>query len=77
LVAEHEDFGVLGDLAHPMQPSELDDATDKAIEEAEGHGPAGSPPRSWLVKPRIRLLDPSRPLFACSDWWSLGEKLTR
>ncbi len=58
-MAENEDFGVLGDLAHPMQPSEPDGATDKAIEEAECHGPAGSPPRSWLVKPKIRLLDPS------------------
>ena len=59
MVAEYEDLGVLGDLAHPMQPSELDDAADKAVEEAESHGPAGSPPRSWLVNPRIRLLDPS------------------
>jgi hypothetical protein len=59
LVSEHEDLGILGDVAHPMQPSGLDDATDKAIEEAEGHDSAGSPPRSWLVKPKIRLLDPS------------------
>jgi hypothetical protein len=42
-----------------VDAKELDHATDQAIEEAEGHGPAGSPPRSWLVKPRIRLLDPS------------------
>ena len=46
LLAERQDLGVLGDLAHPMQPSELDDATDKAIEEAECHGPAELPPNS-------------------------------
>ena len=60
LVAEHEDLGVLGDLVHPMQPSELDDTADKAVEEAKRHGPAGFPLRSWLVKSRIRLLDPLR-----------------
>jgi len=32
---------------------------DEAIEDGEGHGPAGSPLRARLVKPRIGLLDPS------------------
>ena len=59
LVAKHQDLSVLGDVVHPMQPSELNEATDQAVEEGEGHGPAGSLPRSLLVKPLIRLLVPS------------------
>jgi hypothetical protein len=38
---------------------ELDGATDQAIEEAEGHGVAGSRFRSCMIKPTIALLDPT------------------
>ena len=35
LVAQHEDLGVLGDGVHPVDPDQLDDASDQAVEEAE------------------------------------------
>ena len=58
LVAEHRISASLASRPSGA-PEELKEATDQAVEEAEGHGPAGSLPRSWLVKLRIRLLDPS------------------
>ena len=64
LVAEHQDLGIFGDGVHPVDPHELDDATDQAVEEAERHGPAASPRRSWLVKLRTGVVGP----FGRSIW---------
>jgi hypothetical protein len=60
LLTKHQDLRILGDGVHVVDPKELDDATDQAIEEAERHGVAGSRFRSCLVKLTIGLLDPSR-----------------
>ena len=47
-MAEHEDLGVLGDVVHPMDAHELDDAADQAVEEAERHGwQDRRPDRAW------------------------------
>ena len=38
LQAQHKDFSVFGDRVHPMDPGQLDNASDKSVEEAERHG---------------------------------------
>jgi hypothetical protein len=43
-----------------VDAQDLDNATDYAVEEAERHGVAKLPFRSWLVKLRIGLSDLSR-----------------
>ncbi len=53
LVAQHEDLRVLGDVVHPVDPDQLDDASDESVEEAEGHGAGASSSASCLVKPVI------------------------
>ena len=59
LVAQHEDLCVLGEGVHPVDPEHLDDASDQAVEEAEGHGAgASSSGASFLVKPRDRANGP-------------------
>jgi hypothetical protein len=65
LVAKHEDLGVLGGAVHAMDPKQFGHAADQAVQEAERHGPGASPSRSWLVKPKIGWLDPSR---SASSW---------
>jgi hypothetical protein len=61
LLAEQVDPGVLGEGVHVVDAQDLDNATNHAVEEeAERPGVAGSPFRSWLVKPRNELLDLSR-----------------
>ena len=50
LLAEHQDLGILGGGVHPVDAHEVDDTTDQAVEEAEGHEAAASPARSSLVK---------------------------
>ena len=58
-MAQYQDLGVLGDAVSAMKGQGLDDATNKAVEEAERHGRSGSLLGSWLVKLAIALLDPS------------------
>jgi len=58
-VAQHQDLCVLGDGVHVVDRRDLEDATDQAIEKAEGDGSAGSLLESCQVKPGIVLLDPS------------------
>jgi hypothetical protein len=50
LVAQHEDFGVLGDGVHPVDPAQLQDVSDEAVEEAERHWAGASSSASSLVK---------------------------
>ena len=50
LLAQHEDLRVLGDVVHPVDPDQLDDASDESVEEAEGHGAEASFSASLLVK---------------------------
>jgi hypothetical protein len=59
-VAQHQDLCVFGDGVPVVEGHDLYDATDQAVEEAEGRGSAGSLLQSWLVKLGIALLDPSR-----------------
>lgn len=59
LPATYQDLRILGDGVHVVDGKELDGATDQAIEEAEGHGVAGSRFRSCMIKPTIALLDPT------------------
>lgn len=58
-MAQHQDLCVLGHGVHAVDGQCLYDLTDETVEEAERHGPAGSPLGSWLVKPAIALSDPS------------------
>ncbi len=55
LVTHHQDLGVLGDGVHAVHRQDLDDATNKTVEEAERHGSARSLLGSFLVKLGIAL----------------------
>jgi hypothetical protein len=44
---------VLGHGVHPVDPDELDDASDESVEEAERHRAGVSSSASSLVKPVI------------------------
>jgi hypothetical protein len=59
LLTENEDLGVLVDGVHPVDPGELDQATEQTVQERERHGAGSSPDRSCLVKPGITFLDPT------------------
>jgi hypothetical protein len=53
LVAQHQDLRLLGDDVHPVDPGQLEDASDESVEEAERHRTGASPSASSLVKPKI------------------------
>jgi hypothetical protein len=61
LVVEHEDLGVLGHFAHPLQLEQLDEATDQAGEKAERHGQPRSPAPWFLIKIENRVVGSFRP----------------
>ena len=60
LVAKDEDLGVLGHRVHSVYPDDLDHPPGQPVEQGQPHGGRDWPTRSWLVKPCILLLDPSR-----------------
>ena len=60
LMTEHDDLDVLLDAAQTMDPKKLEDTSDQAVEEGEGHGrrdslrhPAWSSQRSSLCIPQV------------------------
>ncbi len=60
LVAQHKELRVLGDGARAADSDQLDDLTDKSIEEAERHGAAAASSASSLVNRCDQVIAPFR-----------------